>query len=616
MKVTVSDYIADFLAAHDISTVFTVVGGGAMHLNNSFGHHKELVCLYNHHEQASSMAADAYFRVHGRMAAVCVTSGPGALNALNGVVGAYQDSIPMLVFSGQTKTSLTVYKSGLKLRALGNQEFNIVDSLHNMVKYAEMIMEPSKIRYCLEKAYAVALQGRPGPCWLDIPLDIQGTYIETDDLKGYSDGEQYYSPSEVIEEAAEKIQDDSELEDSAQKIAQRLKASKRPVLYAGNGIRISGSTDRFKQLVHLLKLPVVTCWDSIDLMETDDDLYTGRGGTMGDRAGNFAVQNSDLLICIGTRLNIYQVGYDVKTWAREAYVAVNDIDSEELKKPTVHMDLGICCDAGVFMEKLQKAALDIGVSGDGYEEWAAQCLAWKRKYKVVQQKHYDNENSVNVYAFTDTLSKMLPQNSVTVVANGSASVVGSQAYYINDGCRFLMNCGISSMGYGLPAAIGACMANDRHDTICLEGDGSIMMNLQELQTVVTNRLPIKIFVINNNGYHQIRLTQNNIFKNGLIGVGPDSGDLGFPDFEKLAYAFDIPYIRISDMKMMGETLQKVLHDDGYIICEVMCDTEQIFEPKSSAKKLDDGTLVSPPLEDMAPFLTREELKENMYIDLV
>lgn len=618
MRVRVSDYIADFLVEHGITDVFTVVGGGAMHMNDSFGHSRELHCTYNHHEQASSMAAEAYFRVHGKMAAVCVTSGPGAINALNGVVGAYQDSIPMLVFSGQTKTELTVFKSGLNLRTLGNQEFDIVASLGKMVKYAEMVMDAGKIKFCLEKAYKVATEGRPGPCWLDIPLDVQGAYIETEDLKGYEDGEDGYAVRHVVEhpEMHEAQTVDGQI---ISQVVRRLADAKRPVLYAGNGIRISVSVERFQRLVQRLEIPVVTCWDSIDLMETDDDYYVGRGGIMGDRAGNFAVQNSDLLICIGTRLNIYQVGYHVDAWAREAYVVVNDIDAGELKKPTIRVDLPVCCDAGYFIEKLHKAWDEkYGGSQNNhfYREWGKQCQTWKKKYPVVQEKHYADGDFVNVYAFMDRLSKMLPKEAVTVVSNGSASVVGSQSYYIGRGQRFLMNCGLSSMGYGLPAAVGACVANDSEPVICIEGDGSIMMNLQELQTVVTNHLPVKIFVINNQGYHQIRITQKSLFEDKLVGVGPESGDLSFPDFKKVSAAFDIPYYCVKDTKSLDSVLGEVLQNEGCLLCEVFCDTEQVFEPKSATKKLEDGRLISPPLEDLAPFLSRDELRENMYIDLM
>lgn len=602
MRVKVSDYIADFLVRRSITEIFTVVGGGAMHLNDSFGHHPKLHCIYNHHEQASSIAAEAYFRIDNKMAAVCVTSGPGAINTLNGVAGAYMDSVPMIVLSGQAKTGITVRSSGLKLRTLGNQEFDIVSALGNMTKYAEMVMDAGKIRYCLEKAFDIAVSGRPGPCWLDIPLDIQGAYIETDELEGYT------------AEAGKSIFNGGGPDEAVRKVAEKIRSAKRPVIYAGNGIRISGATDIFRKLVDKTGIPVVTCWDSIDLMETENEYYVGRGGTMGDRAGNFAVQNSDFLLCIGSRLNIYQVGYDVRTWARESYVVDVDIDAEELKKPTIRVDLPVCADAGEFMQALLET-----VSPDSktrYAEWSVQCRKWKEDYPVIQKKHYEDKGAVNIYAFIDRLSRKLPENAVTVVANGSASVVGSQTYYIKKGQRFIMNCGLSSMGYDLPAAIGACAASGGKDVVCIAGDGSIQMNIQELQTIVTNKLPVKIFVINNGGYHQIRQTQNNVFHNGLVGVGPESGDLGFPDFEKLAGAYGIPYCRICDNAGIDEKTGNVLTAESFFLCEVVCSTTQIFEPKSATKKLDDGTLVSPPLEDMAPFLPREELKRNMYIDLV
>lgn len=597
LRIKVSDYIAKFLIEKGITDIFTVVGGGAMHMNDSFGHNQKLHCLYNHHEQASAMAGEAYARLKNRMAAVCVTSGPGAINALNGVAGAYQDSIPMLVFSGQTKTSLTVKYSGLNLRTLGNQEFDIVSALGNMTKYAEMIMDPMKIRFCLEKAYKIAISGRPGPCWLDIPLDVQGAFVEEDSLIGYLDDEDSNIDS---------------LEKVVKQVALKLETAKRPVIYAGTGIRLSGGVELLHKLAEKYSVPVVTCWDSIDLIGTDNTYYCGRAGTMGDRAGNFAVQNSDLLICIGTRLNIYQVGYNVNTWAREAYTVVVDIDSEELKKKTVRIDLPVCADASDFM----KALLAYDINRTDNDAWIKQCNLWKAKYPVVNNDQLHASGLVNVYAFIDLLSRKLPEKAVTVVANGSCSVVGSQTYYIKEDDRFLINCGISSMGYGLPAAIGACIANNKEQVICLEGDGSLMMNLQELQTVATNKLPIKLFVINNGGYHQIRQTQNNIFHNGLVGVGPESNDLGFPDFAKLSEAFGIEYMQIDNNIDINDGIQKVLDAPNAVLCEVFVSIEQKFEPKSATKKLEDGSLFSPPLEDLAPFLPREELKENMYIPLI
>ena len=525
MKQRVSDYIADFLAEKGITQVFTVVGGGAMYLNDSFGHHSKLHCLYHHHEQACAMAAEGYARVNNEAAVVCVTSGPGAINALNGVAGAYMDSVPMLVISGQTKSSLTVKASGLKLRTLGNQEFNIMSAIGEMTKYGEMIMEPERVRYVLEKAYHLAVTGRPGPCWIDIPLDIQGAMVETCELKGYK-------PEDIIGEPQKNI---------VRKVMEHIKRAERPVIYAGNGIRISGGYHVFRELVKKLQVPVVTCWNSIDLIENDNELFAGRGGTMGDRAGNFAVQNSDLVLAIGTRLNIYQVGYQVETWAREAYTIVVDVDPEELKKPTVRIDFPICSDAKVFMEMLVQE-ISMGEI-ERKNQWIERCNLWKKKYPVYSPGRKFDEECVDVYRFIYELSSSLEPDEITVVANGSASVVGSQTYVIGRNQRFIMNCGLSSMGYDLPAAIGACMANGRKRIICIAGDGSIQMNLQELQTIVTNNLPIVIFVINNQGYHQIRLTQKNIFKNKLVGVGPESEDLGFPDFEKIAFAYRIPYYR-------------------------------------------------------------------------
>lgn len=601
MRIKVTDYIAEFLVKKGIKHIFTVVGGGSMHLNDSFGHNEKLHCIYNHHEQASAIAAEAYARVNNKIAVTCVTSGPGALNALTGVVGAYQDSIPMLVFSGQAKTGLCIRTSGLNIRTIGGQEVDIVSAVQqNMVKYAEMIMDAKKIRYYLEKAYHIAVSGRPGPCWLDIPLDIQGSYIEDDELEEYDE-----QSAEMKMPIKEEV---------IYKVIAKLKEAKRPVLYAGNGIRWSGGMKVFHELINKLQIPVVTCWDSIDLIGNDNPLYCGRGGNMGDRAGNFAVQNSDFLLCIGTRLNVYQVGWHVEKWAREAFTIVVDIDPEELRKKIMRADLPVCADAKEFMQTLLDGLpeLDYRI----WHDWQKQCNTWKNKYPVVCKGQYEEKGLTNTYAFLDTLSRSLPPESLTVVANGSASVMGSQSYYIKSGDRFIMNCALSSMGYAVPAAVGVSQALGEHDIICIEGDGSIMMNLQELQTIVTNKLPIKIFIINNNGYHQVRQTQDNIFHNGYIGMGPESGDLGFPDFCRLAAAFGIPYLAIRSNNELQDVVQRVLSTGGYVLCEVFASTTQKFEPKSATKKLEDGTLISPPLEDMAPFLSREELAENMYVPML
>lgn len=596
----VADYISRFLAQNGIQHVFTVVGGGAMHLNDAFGHDSELKCVYFHHEQAAAIAAEAYYRVDNKLPAVCVTSGPGATNAITGVAGAWVDSIPMLVISGQTKTELTVRNSGLNLRTLGNQELDIIRMVESITKYSVMVMDETKIRYELEKALYLAKEGRPGPCWLDIPVDIQGKQIEPEKLSGFvPETEGYTGRYDAT---------DGEIEF----IFEKLSHAERPVIYAGSAIRTAGCFEDFQALVSVIKVPVVTCWNTIDEMETESVYYAGRAGNMGDRAGNFAVQNSDLVLSLGCRLNIYQVGYDISTWAREAYCIAVDIDSEELKKPTIRVDKPICADITSVVKKMlafvEKKELK------HFDGWIQRCAVWKEKYPVVTKKHYQQgQTAANVYAFIDTLSRKLPEGSVTVVANGSASVVGSQAYYIKKGQRFIMNCALSSMGYDLPAAIGACIANQCREIICIAGDGSMQMNLQELQTIRTNHLPIKLFVINNGGYHQIRLTQKNLFQPPLVGVGEDSRDLEFPSCRGLAELYGFPYYCCARNEDMDEVIMGVLNRQGNALCEVIVTRDQVFEPKSAAKRLPDGRIVSPPLEDMAPFLPREELQENMII---
>ena len=599
MKIRVSDYIADFLADNGIRDVFTVVGGGAMYLNDSFGHNKRIHCTYNHHEQACAIAAESYARVENRIAVVCVTTGPGGTNALTGVVGGWLDSIPMLIISGQVRYSTHSRSTGLNIRSFGDQEFDITRSVDCMTKYTEMITDPKKIRFCLEKALYIATSGRPGPCWLDVPLDIQSAIVETDDLSSYD-----------VNEYNDKLPKKPSERD-LKMIIDKISLSKRPVLYAGNGIRLSGAFSLFKKVLKKLNIPVVTTFNSIDLMASDDPLYVGRGGIMGDRPGNFAVQNSDVLLCIGNRLSIREVGYNWKTWARESFVIMEDVDEDEMKKPSIHVEYPIHCDVKDLLCALDEMLNEKLFHGTN---WIEQCQKWKKQYPVVMNKHYSDEERANVYCFINELSNRLSDDQLTVVGNGSACVVGNQAYVMKEKSRFIINSGAASMGYDLPAAIGACIANGRKSTICVTGDGSIQMNLQELQTIITNGLPIKIFVINNDGYHSIRQTQTNLFNSNYCGIDEQNGDLGFPQMSKIADVYGYPYYLISNNKQM-DIIDEVLKEKC-AICEIMVTTDQFFEPKSSTQKLPDGTLISPPLEDLAPFLSREELKNNMFIELM
>lgn len=611
MKIKLSDFVADFLVKNKISQGFTVVGGGAMHLNDSLGHKEGLSVLYCHHEQACSMAAEAYARLNSFPAFVNVTTGPGGVNALNGVAAAYLDSLPMIVISGQVRYDTTIAYAkkydGANLRSLGDQEFNIVDTVKIMTKYAVMIEDPNEIKYHLEKALYLSMHGRKGPVWIDIPVDFQAAVIDIDDLKSYIGSKEH--KDDILKNEPANVDNDK-----IKQVIDVLKNAKRPVIYAGYGIRLSGAYDIFKEVIRKLNIPVVTYWNAIDLMETEDEFYVGRGGNMGDRAGNFAVENADVILAIGTRISIRQVGYNYKEWAKNAKVIMVDIDSEEFKKHTIHVDVKIHSDAKVFIEKLNEY-----IEKNGFEktsdisDWLQICKNWKQKYKVVSSDKYNKKKDfVNVYAFIDYLSKSLPEKSLTAVSNGACCVVGSQSFYIKKNTRFHNNSATASMGYGLPASIGACISNDRKETYCLEGDGSIMMNLQELQTIVTNKLPIKIFLINNEGYHSIRITQNNLFaEHTKVGIGIESNDLSFPIFEKIANAFGIKYLKAHTDDEMKELVDSVIKTEGPVFAEIFTDKEQVWEPKSSAKKLADGTLVSPPLYDMEPFLSEEELKSNI-----
>jgi acetolactate synthase-1/2/3 large subunit len=661
MKQRLADYIADFLTGHGVTDCFTVTGGGAMHLNDAFGHHTKLKCTYNHHEQACAIAAEAYARLTNRMALVCVTTGPGGTNALTGVLGGWLDSIPMFIVSGQVRYDTTArYNAqftGEPLRAVGDQEFDITKAAGSMCKYAVMIEDPTDIRYHLERAWYMATTGRPGPVWLDVPVNFQGCIIETDDLKGYTEFDR------ARDDDAMHLPEPFDV-DVIDTVLAKIRQAKRPVIYVGNGIRLAGAMEEFRQVVDLLGVPVCTYWDAIDLIKTDHPLYVGRGGNMGDRPGNFAVQNADLVLAIGNRLPIRVTGYNWSTWARAAKVIMVDIDPGEMKKPTIHVDLAIHADARVFLAEMLEALEHPLVGANGIKEtisskepwfqsdeslgyhWVKVCQNWKQKYPVVTEEEKAEDRPANPYAVFDIISRALPDGITTITSNGTCCVAGHQSWVIKEGSRFLNNNAVASMGYGLPAAIGAAVAErtakDKDVSepkgmnqipsekatlsaiqgmevahpyvICLEGDGSIMMNLQELQTISTNQLPMKIFLINNAGYHSIRQTQGNLFADHTkVGIGPESGDLGFPDFEKLAGAFSIPYVRIEGNREMEARIDEILAAEGPILCEVMVTTEQRFEPKSSTRRNPDGTLESPPLEDLAPFLPREELEKNMYI---
>ena len=586
MKQKVSDYIADRIAQWGIRDVFTVTGGGAMHMNDSFGHHPKLHCTYQHHEQACAMAAEAYARMDNRMAAVCVTTGPGATNAITGVLGAWMDSIPMLVFSGQARYATTVPASGLPLRSMGVQECNIVPVVASITKYAHMVIHPEDIRYHLEKALYMAATGRPGPVWLDLPLDVQGAIIETESLRAYDPAENpEQRPQEILQETIEKILD-------------KIEESHRPVLSPGNGVRLAGAIKEFHELVDVLGVPVVTGMSSVDALESAHPYFVGRSGGTGTRPGNFA-----------------------QDWARESYTILNDIDENELKKPNLHVSLPVVGDAGELIRGLlteaKKRGADKGHPLFKGEDWRKQCLLWKEKYPVVTEKHYETleEGCTNIYAFYGELSKAMKENENLMVSVGTSRVAGSQAFQVKKGQRFITNPNTASMGFCLPAATGIAVAQPGKAVVCVTGEGSLQMNIQEMQTILQNRLPVKLFVINNQGYHSIRQTQQSYFKPPLVGVGEESGDLSFPDLSRIMPAYGFPYRAVLASEDLEAAIREALDAEGAFVCEVFVTKYQKTEPKTSAKKLPDGSMVSAPLEDMYPFLDREELESNMFIPL-
>lgn len=790
MKIKLANYISETLVANGITQNFSVTGGGAMHLNDAFGHQKGMHTLYQHHEQACAMAAESYARIYNRPALLCVTSGPGGTNAITGVLGAWLDSIPMLIISGQVRYDNTARwaeeQNGTRLRAMGDQEFDITKSIDCMTKYSEMLTDPYRVRYALEKCIYLSQTGRPGPCWLDIPVDIQGKFIETDELIGFDPADFAAGGDGWEKENAHRIPADADTSkreaavppvdpQQVQLILEKIRASRRPIFYTGNGIRIAGAESLFLEVAHLLNIPVVVGWNGPDIIPSDDPLYVGRPGGRGDRPGNLAVQNADLILSIGSRLNIRQVGYDFKSWARDAYVIVNDIDADELRKPSVHCDLAVHADARQLLKCLLRELHVLGHTpahplfqgGEGLLRddalcvchtelarqdvlaenavaptslesgtqpiaqtqagtpaeasssdaatvnkettlagprlsWLATCAFYRDNYPTILPEYLapsdptlspeDPASFANVYALIKEVSDQAAPGQVTVVGNGSPCVAGGQAYRIKPGTRFISQDGVASMGYGLPAAIGAAVAvhasvdatpcggadaslpretsdanagdaqqdhdysalaadpsfhesaddrlaaelrdpywtgrdehypaYEKHDILVLTGDGSIQMNLQELQTIISHQLPIKIFVINNGGYHSIRQTQTNLFRGEpLVGIGIDSGmggvqDLSFPDMEKIAHAYGFPFIRAHHNEELHDAVAKTLATDGPAICEIMVTLTQQFLPKSAAKRLPDGSIISPPLEDLAPYLSDEEMARIMIVPRV
>ena len=598
--IKLSDYIFQYLADYGVKHVFMLTGGGAMHLNDSVGKEKRIQYICNHHEQACAMAAEGYARVSGKIGVVSVTTGPGGTNAMTGVLGQWLDSIPALYISGQVRFDTTVASTGLPLRQLGDQEINIIDIVRPITKYAVMVTDPQSIRFHLEKAIYLATTGRFGPVWLDIPLNVQAAMIDEKSIQSY------------IPTGGDKIEFDAgKIESTVNVVVDKIKASKRPVILAGAGIRLGGAYGIFQQVIDKLGVPVLTAWDAIDLMHDEHPLYFGRPGTLGQRGANFIFQNADLLLSLGCRLNTRQIGFNFDSVARAAYKIILDIDPNELAKQTIRPDLPIHCDVRPFLETMN-TKLNAGPLLQR-KDWIWWCKERKDRYPVVLPEYRKVKKQVNPYVFCDVLSDYLDEQDIIVSSNGSSCVIPIQSLRLEKGQRHIVNSGCAAMGYGLPSAIGACFADKNRRVICLDGDGSIQLNIQELQTVAHHQLPLKIFMFNNDGYLSIRTTQKNFFNGHFVGESPKSG-VTFPDMIKIAGAYGIKTCRISKQNELPRKIEEAINCSGPVFCDVMMQSDQLFAPRSSSQRLPDGRMISKPLEDMCPFLERSELLSNMLID--
>lgn len=593
----VCDLIADFIKKQGIDDVFMVSGGGVMFLTDGLACNSLLNKVCCHHEQAAAMAAVSYAKYRG-MGCAYVTTGCGGTNTMTGVLNAWQDNVPCIFISGQCKRKETVSYIGLPIRQVGVQEADIVELVKPITKYSVMINHAEDTLYHMEKACYLAKSGRPGPVWIDVPMDIQSADIDAEKVR-------HFSPTELKPEKTEV----SEWELSS--LIRDLKRANRPIIVAGHGIRLAGAVEKFYELVHKHKIPVVCSRMGLDVLPTMDELDIGRIGNKGTRAANFAVQNADLVIAIGSRLSVSSTGQQYEFFAREAKVIAIDIDRFEHMKNTVHVDEVIVADAKNVIEALLSSREMDDFSA---KEWAERCKAWKEKYPVCLPEYEDDTNGINMYKFVDKLSDHLREDDVVVTDAGSAVYVPAQGIrtyartqrYITSGAQ-------AEMGFTLPAVVGASVAVGGRQAIGITGDGSFQMNLQELQTIVHNKLPVKLFVWNNDGYLSIRATQNKFFDGRFIGTDKTSG-VSFPDLSKIAYAYGISYVRMEKINQMDEQFERIMAMDEPVLCEVMSIRDQLVMPSVSSKKLADGKLVSKPIEDMFPFLPREEFESEMIVE--
>jgi acetolactate synthase-1/2/3 large subunit len=592
--VKLSDYVVAFLESQGVKHVFMVPGGGAMHLNDSLGQSKSIEWISNLHEQASAMAAETYAKATGNLGVALFTTGPGGTNAITGVAGAWLDSTPCLFISGQVKRPDLKGKSGV--RQMGVQEVDIVSAVKAMTKYAQLILDPDSIRYHLEKAVHLARSGRPGPVWIDIPLDVQAATIDVGRLRGFRAPKRRTMPGSLTEQV--------------KTIVAMLGASERPIILAGNGVRLAGAEEAFKALVKTLKVPVLLTWLAIDLFAHDEENLIGKPGTVAPRGVNFALQNADFLLVIGARLDFTITGYAPERLARGAKKVMVDIDPAEIAKLESYLALGLCCDAKDFITALAKETAD--TEPRPRPAWHLRCAQWKARYPVLLPEHATHEGLVSTYFLADCLSELLPEGAPIVSGSSGAGIeIFQHALRLKRGQRLYHTTALGAMGYGLPAAIGACLGSDRRETVLVDGDGGIQLNIQELATIARLQLPIKIFILNNDGYSSIRTSQERWFGR-RTGADPRSG-LTLPDLVPLAQAYGLHAVRIGDQRDLTAQLRAVLATEGPVVCDVVCRPDEARVPSLSSAQRPDGSLYSKPLEDLWPFLPRDEFLENMIV---
>jgi len=609
-----SDYVMRFVADQGVKHVFLVVGGGAMHLNASLADEKRLIPVCNLHEQASAIAAENYSKATNHLGACLVTTGPGATNAVTGVAGAWLDSTPTLYISGQVKRPDRAFDANNKplgMRQVGVQEVDIVSIVSPITKYAVTVLDPNDIRYHMEKALYLAQTGRPGPVWIDIPLDVQAAPIpDPATLRSFDPAELATTRASLIAPA--------ELKHHVSGIIDKLNQAERPMLLIGNGIRLARAEAELEQLLRVLDIPVEVTWLAIDMMADDDPLYVGRPGTIAQRGANFAIQNCDFLLSIGARLDRVVTGYAPEGFARAATKAMVDIDPTELKKMGGTIHFPICGDAGDFMREM--LAQSSKVEKKERAPWKQRCRDWRERYPLVLPEHKVADSRVSVYNFAEVMSGVLNEGDFFISgSSGTGIELFLLAFRVKRGQRIFHTTALGSMGFGLPASIGAGIvghtAGDKRNIICVDGDGGFQFNIQELETIARLQLPVKFFVLNNSGYGSIRASQTAFFGECKIGCDKTTGQT-LPDLRRVAEAYGLATDQITSQRNLAEEIRRVLATPGPVICDVHIVLDETRQPRLASVQLPDGSFVSKPLEDLWPFLDREEFKANMIIPAI